>query len=249
MAKQVNHQHKEASMESITTTAAYSPENVRRGMETNVYPLESQAKALLIKDQTTYDEACYIAKSAVEARRKIVEGFKPGKRAAHTAHREIVKMEAALLERVSGAERIVKQKISGFQEERERQRVDRQMQMERQARGQKETEVKRIIETMIAEGVTDEEEIRVAGQTVALEAVYAALDYKADEAVVSRETWSGHITDFMKFVNFVADNPHFMHLLKPDMTAVNQLVRSQKELCDLPGLSVKKTNNIAIRTA
>jgi hypothetical protein len=72
--------------------------------------------------------------------------------------------------------------------------------------------------------------------------VQVATETPKVDGVSSRDLWSAEVTDLLMLVRYVAEFPEFIHLLKPNQTAINSMARGQKERLMIPGVqAVKKT--------
>ena len=212
-----------------------------------IAPMQAEAEAIQIVDQPTYDLACDIARRAVDARKLIKARLEPGKSAARSAWREWVDLENEMLSLVTGAEGIAKKKIGAWNDEQERLRREEEARLQEIAR--KEEEEARLQEAVAVEsdGGSEEEVEAIMQEPPAPVAVIAPPTFKKSQGVSSRANWKGEVTHLPTLIQYVAKNPQFSNLLKVDTTALNALVRSQKELFKMPGAKAVKVTNVAIK--
>ena len=231
----------------MTLTATNPLTELASEVRPSIAPLEAEAEAIQIVDQDSYDEACDIARNAVEARKTIKERLEPGKAAAHTAWKEWVGLENEMLGLVEGAEKIAKGKLAKWDAEQERLRREEEARLAEIAR--QEEEDARLQEATAAEadGASEEEVEAILDELAPQVAVTAPRTYRRGTGVTTRETWSGKVTHKPTFIQYVAKNPQFSNLLKVNTTALNSLVRSQKELFKMPGAKAVKVTNVAIK--
>ena len=158
-----------------TSTITPAPE------ETQALSVVSEARAIVISDQPTYDMAGQMLLRVESIRRGIVEHYAPLKQSAHETHRRICAVEADALAPVVEAVRILRTSTAKYQAEcREREEAERRRVAEEARR--KEEEIRRQQAAALREQQRIEEEARMKAAIEAEasgagpEVVYAILD-------------------------------------------------------------------------
>ena len=210
-------------------------------IEARTSDIIKEAQALTITNPEQYTKAAHFLKGVKTLGKEIKETFDGPIKAAHAAHKAIVaakkKHEGPLLE----AEGLVKGKISTWTDAE-----SRRMEAEREAKAREglDMEVARReaeVEALRSVGQNDEADF-LESQPVTPPVVQVATETPKVDGVSSRDLWSAEVTDLLMLVRYVAEFPEFIHLLKPNQTAINSMARGQKERLMIPGVqAVKKT--------
>jgi len=210
-------------------------------IEARTSDIIKEAQAITIQDSEQYTKAALFLKGVKELGKEIKATFDEPIKAAHAAHKAIVaakkKHEGPLLE----AEGLVKGKISTWTESE-----SRKMEAEREAKAKGGMEIEKAkrkaeIEVLRSVGQNDEADF-LESQPVTPPVVQVETETPKVDGVHTQEKWSGEVTSLIMLVRYVAEFPNFIHLLKPDQTAINAMARGQKERLMIPGVqAVKKT--------
>ena len=231
----------------MTLTATNPLTELASEVRPSIAPLEAEAEAIQIVDQDSYDEACDIARNAVEARKTIKERLEPGKAAAHTAWKEWVGLENEMLGLVEGAEKIAKGKLAKWDAEQERLRREEEARLAEEARKKEEEAKLQEAAAAEADGASEEEVEAILDEPAPQVAVMAPRTYQRNTGVTFQETWSGEVTHKPTLIQYVAKHPQFSHIFKIDQPALNAMARSQKGLFQMPGAKAVKVTNVAIK--
>ena len=213
----------------------------------SIAPLEEEARAIRVVDQATYDQACEVAKRAVEARKTIKSRIEPGKTAAHAAWKEWMALENEMLELVTGAERIAKGKIAAWNTEQERLRRAEEARLAEEARKQEEEDKLQAATAAEADGASEEEVEAILEEPAPQTTMVAPPTYRKSTGVSTRETWKAEVTHLPSLIKFVAANPRYANLLKVNTAALNALAVAQKQMFLIPGAKAIRSTNVAIR--
>ena len=210
-------------------------------IEARTSDIIKEAQAITIQDSEQYTKAAHFLKGVKTLGKEIKETFDEPIKAAHAAHKAIVaakkRHEGPLLE----AEGLVKGKISTWTESE-----SRKMEAEREAKAKGGMEIEKAkrkaeIEVLRSVGQNDEADF-LESQPVTPPVVQVETETPKVDGVHTQEKWSGEVTSLIMLVRYVAEFPEFIHLLKPDQTAINAMARGQKERLMIPGVqAVKKT--------
>lgn len=63
----------------------------------------------------------------------------------------------------------------------------------------------------------------------------------------TRKPWKGRVTDKLKFVQYIAANPQYLHLVEVSNTEVNALAKALKENCNVDGMETYQEAQLAVR--
>ena len=120
--------------------------------------VSDQARALLVKDQQTYEKAGDFLRGVIAPlRKKIKETFTPIKRKIDEAKKETLAQERAADEPLEKAEVFLKGQIGGYLAEQERQRREIQRKLEEEA--PQKAEEQKLIQALEAEAKDFPDEI------------------------------------------------------------------------------------------
>ena len=85
------------------------------------------------------------------------------------------------------------------------------------------------------------------------EAMAPVVQVKAEVAkvsgVITTKRWKAEVVNVEALIKFVAKNPKWAHLLKPDTAALNALARSQKAAMEIPGVLAVSEESKSVRTS
>jgi hypothetical protein len=214
-------------------------------IEARTTDIIKEAQALTITNPEQYTKAAHFLKGVKTLGKEIKATFDEPIKAAHAAHKAIVaakkKHEGPLLE----AESLVKGKISTWTEAE-----SRRMEGEREAKAKggmeiEEAKRKAEVEALRSAGRNHEADFQES-QPVTPPVVKVETETPKVDGVHTQEKWSGEVTSLILLIRYVAEFPDFIHLLKPDSTAINSMARGQKERLRIPGVqAVKKTTVVA----
>jgi hypothetical protein len=116
-------------------------------LQTPTFPealtLPEKALGIVIRDQSTYDEAANFKKDLAAWRKRIVEEFAPMKEAAHRAHKAVTAKEGEYLAPITQAEGLIVIQLRRWADEQERIRQAEQRRLEAEARAAAEADRKR----------------------------------------------------------------------------------------------------------
>lgn len=227
-----------------------TPETAQVEAQALAWP--ERAGSLAVVDGPSYNQAAQWLLGIKDLRKEIEDTFGPIIRAAHAAHREAVaqrkKVEAPLEE----AERTLKRGLAAYDTEQERLRRDEERRLQEEAR--QRDEARRLDEAAQLEAealATDDPGKLLEANDLIEQPAPAPMPVFVPKAtptiagVSYRERWGGEITDLKALVAYVAAHPQYLHLLTPNLTAINQLARSLKGQLQIPGLRAVCTKDVA----
>ena len=219
---------------------------IPREMASEALSWPDQARALVIRDQDTYECAGAMATDVVRLRKQIEAEFKPSKEATDKAHKAVVAMERKYVAPLAEAEKIIKGSMATYSAEQERERRAEQARLQEIARRQEEDKRLAEAEYLAACGEEKAAEARLDAP-IAVPVVVAPPPPRA-EGVSFRDLWSAEVVDLGALIKHVAAHPEWANLLTPNMTALNQLAKAQKEALNMPGVRALCSRSTAVRT-
>ena len=220
-------------METVTAIEVSSE------IQTKVSGIErwSQEVAIAsVQDRTTALEHLKVAKSW---RKKVVEWFKESKEASDKAHKAIVAQESSLIKPIDVAEKIVKNKITAWDDEQERIRIAEQRKL--QAIADEKARKERLrLEAQAAKLKTPElkaERLEMADEVVAPVVTVAPVEKVSGTA--KSKIWKARVVD----VSMVP-----REWMTVNESALNAFARSTKGVVPVAGVEFYAESNLSIRS-
>lgn len=213
-------------------------------VESKALALPERARALRIIDTPSFQAAGAMLVDIKGLRAEIDAAFDPTISAAHNAHKVAVAAKKKVSAPLAEAEGILKGQMGAYQTEQERQRAEAQRRID--------DEVKRLAEdariksavSAEAAGLHDVAE-RIIDAPLIVNAPTVAPVAKV-EGVSFREVWHAEVTDMVSLVRYCAANPMMIPLLLTvNQTALNQMVRTQKNELTIPGVKVIREKSVS----
>lgn len=202
-----------------------------------------QARAIVIRDQHSYDLAASRLLDVAALRKEIVDHHKPMKEAAHEAHKRICESERKLLEPVAQAESILKGSIGAWDAEQRRIRED----AERKAREEAERLMAEQIEAAAMEaeaaGASVEEVEAIVTAPVVVPKI-AVQTYTKAAGISTAVLYSAEVTNLRELCRAVADGRVSEQCVQANTTVLNQMARALKTTMNIPGVRVVQTNSV-----
>lgn len=174
--------------------------------------------------------------------------FDPIIKKQYEAHNETVAQKKRHRLPLEEAESIYKSGIGGYLAEQERKRLEEQRRLEEEARQREAEALEAEIVQAEAEGASQAEvEAIIERGPVPAPPVVLPPVAKPVAGVSTRELWAAEVTDLAALVKYVAVNPQFIGLLSPNLTAINGMARSLKNVMKIPGVRVYSTTSVGAR--
>jgi hypothetical protein len=180
----------------------------------------TEAESLVVLDKAGADEAASVGRQVKSLKEEVKSAFRPIIAAAHNAHREALAQEKKYLEPLEKAEKILKDKILGWQQlERLRAEAEaKRKELEEKRRREAEAE-------KLADEGKDEEALKVLEE--AEDVVYEAEAEKVTGAQV-RKNMDVEV-DIEQLIKAVHEGRAPLSFLAPNPTAIRAIVRSMDE--------------------
>ena len=218
--------------------------------------LVTDAKALVIQDEPSYQRAGLMLRTVKDYLRRVAEVCEPVVSAAWAAHRAAVAQRTNLEAPAKEAEGVLKRAMIGYTEEIDRQRRETQRRAAAEVEAARlaavaEEEERQVAAAMEAEANGQEEQVAAiltAPIVVAPFTPPVVLPSKPKvEGVSYREDWTAEIFDLLELVRAVAAGRQPVSLLQPDMTVLNGMARALKSVMNVPGVRSVSRRVVAAR--
>jgi hypothetical protein len=210
-----------------------------------------RARATVITDAAGYERACELLKGIKGLRLKIAETFDPHVKRALEMHRGLVREKAEAEAPLTEAETLLKRALSAYDDEQARLQREEEQRVREALRQQEEA--KRLEEAAALE----REAVRTSDQALLVEAqalieepvvVPAPVIPRATpkvSGITYRETWSARVVNLRQLVAHVAAHPECLNYLSPNVPALNQTARAQKQGFKVPGVEAICQKSVA----
>lgn len=210
--------------------------------------LVAQARALVIADADSYQNAGAFLTGVKALRKEIDATFDPVVRKAHEAHRAACdakkKHEAPLVE----AEGIVKRAISAYVTAEEQRR--RQEAAEAAAKARREAEERALAEAAALEAAGEKEQAeRVIEEVEMAPPPPPPPPAVKAQGVSTREKWTAEVVDFAALVRAVAAGRAPMALLSVNQSALNKQAEALKGELAYDGVKARMERVVAARAS
>jgi len=228
-----------------TDTVIDASEEVKS--EALIWP--DRARALSIRDQTSYVQAGELLKGIKALRAKIADVFDAHISRAHELHKALVGEKKAAEAPLTEAEQVLKHGLVRYSDEQERIRKAEEARLAALARQQEEERRKAEEAAALAEAAElealglDEQAEAVVAEAMAAPAMPAAVitlpSFTPKVAGISyREQWRADVTNLRSLVQAAALDERYLGLLQVNQVALNGMVRALKGNLQIPGVRV-----------
>lgn len=219
-----------------------------RAIRTEINPFVKRAKEITVLDQPTHQAAQEFLIAIARLEHRIMDEFSDSKRAAHAAHKSICALEAKLLKPLDEARKVTTWKCRSY--ESDQRRVSEEKERELRAVALKAAEERKLMDAIQAEQEGDKAGAEaIMAEPVLVPVVHVETETARVEGISSRTVYSAVVTDMIALVKFVAGAPEWINLIEPNMPALNQLARAQRDALKIPGVKIEAREVMAVRTA
>lgn len=205
-----------------------------------------EAKGIAVSSADEHGAALEFLKRVAGMAKNVRDLFEAPKRAAHAAHKEICGAEKKLLGPIEAASQHVRGKVLAYEREEKRRAEAEARRKAEEAR--KAEEERRLADAEQAEEEGDHETAdAILDEEPAVPISVAPTPKVAKvEGVQRRTRYVAEVVDLHALVKFVAENPEWLHLLKPDTAALNAIARTQKDRARIGGVVVRAEQSLAV---
>jgi hypothetical protein len=215
--------------------------------------LLTQARALKIADQQTYDQVVEVFDAACQMEAAIKADFDTPKSNAHKLHKSICDLEKKYLGPVSEAKEITSRAIGTWDAEQKRLAEQEQKRLEAEALRRAEAEAEQAALDAIDQGATEEEVSVIVSSPAPIPRITVTPSYVPAKATSSRWGASPKGTAYaalLALVKAAAANPEaYLSCLEPAMPEINRRAQRQQQAFNVPGFEAKPDNKAVNRSA
>lgn len=204
------------------------------------------AQRFQITTQEIADQAARHLSGVLALRKTAEEHHRPTIQAAHDTWKKALAMLRRIDEPLEKAEKLLRMKLGAWSEKVRLEAEAERRRLEAEQRRLQAEEAERVAAEAMKQGATEDEVEAVMDQVMMAPApviVHAPVS-PAVSGFYSRETWSAQVTDVKALCKAIADGTASVHFVEPNMTALNQMARAQKNTLNIAG--VKAVRNVAI---
>lgn len=210
-----------------------------------VSEVERQAQSMVIQSDDQYKKAAEFGRTLKQKSAEVVEFFKPMKKAAHDAHKQICDREKTMLTPIANAEKLLKRAMGAY----DLMKMQKAREEEQRLRAIAQAEEERLLAEAIRMEEQGEKEMADENfenaQFVADSARSISVQAEAIKAagVSSTTDWEiASIAPGMVPVEFMGQ------VIRPvDEKAVLKLIRAHKGNIEIPGIQFKAVQKISFR--
>ncbi len=210
-----------------------------------VTDIELRAEALIIENDTDYENAGKFGTMLKQKAAQVVDFFKPMKDSAYKAHKAVCEREKSMLAPLRNAESVVKKSMSAYLMEQERKRREAEEAARRAAEMERERKLQEAAQleaTGDQSGAEEAMEEAMVMDDAATYAVPAAAKPKAS-GVSTTKDWEITEIDSDKVPVTVAG----VELRPVDKAAVMRMIRMSKGKVKIPGITYHEVAKMSFR--
>jgi hypothetical protein len=205
-------------------------------LETRALTLADEAREWRITDQQTYKTAAERLLAVAALRREIIAHHEPVMRATHQAWQRAIEAERKMLDPVTEAEGIYKDKITDYTAEQRRLEAEAQAAAEAEARRLAEQIREKELEQAEAEGATGEEIASMIAEPLPVTIPKPQRAFQPARGITTATSWYGEVTSLEALIKAVAENKASTNLLMPNQVAIGELARATRGTLEVPGI-------------
>lgn len=211
-------------------------------------PIVAQAQAFEVTDAATHGEALKRVKSLRLAERGVTEHFEPARKAADAAKKELLALRDGFVTPMAEARGIYERTATEYEREEQRKAAAERKRLEDEARRKEEDA--RLRQAIAAESAGDDALAEKIIETPAApRPVIVPRPAVASVSGVTAVTrWSAEVTDIGALVRHVATHPDLLHLISPNLVALNQMARAQQAKLAIPGVRAVSETSHSVRS-
>lgn len=195
-----------------------------------------RARALVVKDQASYDEAASGLLTIKEFLKRVDALCDPNIKRWHEGHKKAIAEKKALTDLPLQAETIYKRGIAAYIQEQERIRIEAQRKAEEEARRREEEERLALAVQAEQAGADDDAIEQIVNTPQPYTAPVVAQTYRPVSGISTRKTWKWRIVDESKIPR---------QYLQLDTVKINGVVRAMGSTTNIPGIEVYEDTGIA----
>jgi hypothetical protein len=219
----------------MATQAIISPDEVAKIVPAVV----SQAQGITVSDAEDYEMACSFLTLIALRKKQVGETFDPIVQKAHATWKEAIAQRDKFLNPLAIAEMNVKNKVTNWRAEEERKRRAEEARLT--AIAKKEADERAAAEAAALEAAGDKQLadlVRQEAATAPPPVVVAPPTIPKQDGIAKRVNWRFEVIDESKVPR---------ELMEPSDVKIGAIVRSQKNLANIPGVRVWAEETVSVR--
>ncbi len=233
---------------SIATDESVTAAEAAVGREdAQITELAATAEALTIETAEQLAASSTLL-TAIKGRQRDMEQTRQSiTRPMDAAKKGVLAVFKPAVDRLASAERTIKNAVLAYHQEQERQRREAQATLDAAAVRERE-QLTKVADEHSEAGQEDMAEVsreqaeRVAAPTV-------AVPTPPPSGVHTRTTWHAEVVDLAPLAKACAESGELLHLIEPNMTALNSMARTLKEGFSIPGVKAVAEQGVTARSA
>lgn len=218
-------------------------------LERQVSDWPEKAKQIQVTDQLSYEGACHALQEVKALRKEVADTFDPIVSKAHAAHKEAVTQRKRHDTPLAEAEQVLKGAVAGYEREQEQLRQLAEQKANAEAQKSEEDDLLRLAEAAEQLGASAEEVEAILTQQSVRPTVVLPKRVEAVSGISTRGNWKAEVTDVKALCKALGAGKASVELVKPNMTALNQLARAQKSTMNVPGARAVCDTVVSSRSA
>lgn len=219
-----------------------------KALEQTALAWPDRAKAIVIRDQQSYDHAADLIREIVTLRKQVIEHHKPIKEAAHAAHKAALAAEKKLLDPLQHAEAFIKRGIGAWDMEQQRIRAERQRKLAEAQRKADEDARLALAAEAEAAGATEDTVDEILETPVVEPVMTAPPTYEQARGVSTRLNWRAEVTDLKALCRAIGEGKAPINAAQPNLPVLNAMARAMKQTMNIPGVRAVSEASVAVRT-
>ncbi len=206
-------------------------------LQTEALTVVESAKAIVIHDQITYDQACSLLLDQIKPfRKRWLSFWATMKEPAWATYQAIQKKFTEGDKPLEEAERQVKLEIAKWDEAQEKIRQQKQREEEERVRREEEEERLRIAAMAEESGATEEEVNAIVDTPVTAVAPPVAPTYQKAAGISTRENYKARVTDMRRLCAAIAKGVVPVTYVLPNQSALDARAKADKLTMNVPGV-------------
>lgn len=213
------------------------PEQFEEEIKQEALTVVEQAKAIVISDQSSYDQACSLLLDQIKPfRKRWLAYWSELKNPAWAAYQAIQKKFTEGDHPLELAECQVKDEIRRWDDAQEKIRQELQRKAEEDARKAEVEERLRIAAMAEESGATEEEVNAIVDTPVTAVAPPVERTYQKASGIGMRENWKARVTDMKKLCAAIAKGTVPVSYVMPNESVLNARAKADRGTMNIPGV-------------
>lgn len=223
-------------------------ESQEKELQHEALTIVESAKAIVIHDQESYDDASKLLLEVIMPfRKRWLSYWSPLRETAYSSYKKILDKFNEGDKPAEQAEKHVKQAIRDW--DSEQARIQQERQREAQRKAEADEAARRLEESVFAEesGAVEEAEAIMSAPSTAVAAPVEPT-YQRAAGVSSRENWKARVTDMKALCKAIAKGDVPDTYVEANMSTLNARAKADKQTLKIPGVQAYNEPIIAGRS-